>query len=65
MNIAPSHCVVIEDAVNGVEAAKAAGMRCVAVETSFPASALCQADCIRPSVASVTIPDLLGGVFHV
>ncbi len=31
----PAACVVIEDAVNGVEAAKAARMTCIAVTTSF------------------------------
>ncbi len=31
----PSECVVIEDALNGVRSAKSAGMKCVAVTTSF------------------------------
>jgi beta-phosphoglucomutase len=39
----PSGCVVVEDALNGVRAAKAAGMRCVAVSTSFTEAALREA----------------------
>jgi beta-phosphoglucomutase len=31
LGVAPPHCVVIEDAVAGVQAAKAGGMRCVGV----------------------------------
>jgi HAD superfamily hydrolase (TIGR01509 family) len=30
----PGECVVLEDAVNGVESAKAAGIRCIAFETT-------------------------------
>lgn len=35
-----ARCVVIEDALNGVQAAKAAGARCIAVTTSFAAEPL-------------------------
>ena len=60
MNILPDHCCVIEDAINGIAAAKAAGMRCVAVEHSFPASKLAPAapDCIRPRFIDITLADL-------
>ena len=53
-------CCVIEDAVNGVEAAKAAGMRCVAVTTSFPADALAAAgaDVVKARISEVTMEDL-------
>lgn len=36
----PSECMVIEDAANGVKSAKAAGMKCFAVTTSFSAAEL-------------------------
>jgi beta-phosphoglucomutase-like phosphatase (HAD superfamily) len=36
---APKHCVVVEDSIFGVEAAKAAGMGCVAVLTGVYAEA--------------------------
>jgi beta-phosphoglucomutase len=36
----PEHCVVIEDALNGIMAAKGAGMKCIAVASSFSAEQL-------------------------
>jgi HAD superfamily hydrolase (TIGR01509 family) len=53
-------CVVIEDAVNGVQAAKAAGMRCVAVAQSFPADALRLADLVHETIQQVTVAGLVG-----
>ena len=51
---------MVEDAVNGVEAAKAAGMRCVAVTTSLPAEDLkaAGADVVRVGIRDVTLDDL-------
>jgi beta-phosphoglucomutase len=60
LGIAPTDCVVIEDAINGIQAAKAAGMRCVAVAQTFPADQLGAADRVRPAVSGVTLSDLLG-----
>ncbi len=57
--LAPEQCVVIEDAVNGIQAAKAAGMRCVAVAQTFPAEKLGGADITRKTIADVTLVDLL------
>ncbi len=58
LGVEPARCTVIEDAVNGIAAAKAAGMRCVAVATTFPAEKLAQADVVRASIAEVTLADL-------
>ncbi|NBO64072.1 MAG: HAD family phosphatase [Acidobacteria bacterium] len=43
-NLAPEDCLVIEDTTAGITAAKAAGMQCLAVTTSYPASDLALAD---------------------
>lgn len=58
LGVKPAECVVVEDAVHGVQAAKAAGMRCVAVTTSFPADSLREADVIRAGIADVSLSDL-------
>ncbi len=60
LRVAAGKCVVIEDAVNGVQAAKAAGMRCVAVAQTFPADRLAQADVVKPTIADVSLSDLTG-----
>ncbi len=44
LGIAPDYCIVIEDAVVGIEAARAAGMKCIAVATTHPAADLQSAD---------------------
>jgi HAD superfamily hydrolase (TIGR01509 family) len=60
LGLAPNQCVVVEDAVNGVEAAKAAGMRCLAVAQTFSAEQLGAADLVRLTIAEVTVGDLTG-----
>ncbi len=46
INQSPEHCLVVEDAVSGVKAAKDAGCRCLALTTSFNGSELEKADWI-------------------
>jgi beta-phosphoglucomutase len=60
LQLPPSACVVVEDAINGIAAAQAAQMRCVAVAQTFPANKLSQADLVRPTVRDVTFQDLVG-----
>jgi HAD superfamily hydrolase (TIGR01509 family) len=60
LGVAAQACVVIEDAVNGIEAALSAGMRCVAVAQSFAANRLSAAQVVRPTIGDVTLEDLLG-----
>ncbi len=61
VGVAPDRCVVVEDAVAGVLAAKKAGMRCVAVATSMGREELSSAgaDVVRDELAFVSIADLL------
>lgn len=50
LGVAPANVLVIEDSVPGVSAARRAGMLCLAVETTHPASALADAHCILPNL---------------
>ena len=62
LNMAPERCVVLEDAPNGVQAALAAGCRCIAVTNTHDADALKQADQVVVSLADInlaTIRDLI------
>ena len=52
------HCLAIEDAPNGVRAAKRAGMRCLAVTNSVSREALGEADLIVASLADDLSPVL-------
>lgn len=58
LNVDPKNCVVIEDAVAGVAAAKRAGMKCLAVTNSHPIEKLREADLVVDSLQYVNVADL-------
>ena len=60
LGVAPVACVVFEDAPAGVEAAKAAGMYCVAVATTHSAEELAAADQVVPGLTNATWPPAPG-----
>ena len=60
----PEHCIVFEDAIAGVAAAKNGGMRCVAVTSTNSRDKLGKADLIVDSLESVNINVLEQLVAH-
>ncbi|NLX23715.1 MAG: HAD-IA family hydrolase [Phycisphaerae bacterium] len=58
LGLDPRHCLVVEDAVNGVAAARAAGSRCLALTTSFTPEQLAGADWHAPTLAEAP-PEVL------
>jgi HAD superfamily hydrolase (TIGR01509 family) len=40
LRVPPVHCLVVEDSLHGIEAARRAGMRCLGLATTHPADAL-------------------------
>jgi len=57
LGVAPGNCVVIEDAIAGVEAARAAGMRVIGVTTTLDESEMQSAapDCVLPVISAIDV----------
>ncbi|GAB4513999.1 MAG: HAD family hydrolase [Anaerolineae bacterium] len=55
LSVPPARCVVVEDAVVGIEAARRAGMKCIAVATTHPAEELSDADLVVSTPAALPI----------
>jgi beta-phosphoglucomutase len=60
LRIEPSYCLVIEDAVAGVEAAHAAGMRCIAVAGERDLPGLRKAELMVKSLVEVDLERVRG-----
>jgi len=60
IGVDPSECVVVEDAPPGIQAARAAGMRVIAVAATYPAARLADADVVVETLADLRLNE---GVF--
>jgi beta-phosphoglucomutase family hydrolase len=58
LGVEPNNCIVIEDAVAGVEGAKRAGMHCIAVTNTHEAAGLGRADLVVDSLEKVGLNEL-------
>ncbi|XP_015055003.1 protein SUPPRESSOR OF QUENCHING 1, chloroplastic isoform X3 [Solanum pennellii] len=63
LDVPTSECIVIEDALAGVQAAKAAKMRCIAVTTTLSEDTLNAAEpsLIRKEISDISLEDILNG----
>lgn len=59
-SIVPAECLAVEDTPAGIEAARRAGMRVMAVAQTVAASKLAAADLVRPSLAETNLDEVLG-----
>jgi beta-phosphoglucomutase len=53
LKIEPKHCIVVENAPLGIEAARNAGMYCIAIETTLGREYLTSADCILGNISEL------------
>ncbi len=58
LGVEPKNCIVIEDAVAGVSAAKKAGMHCLAITNTHPRTSLTEADLIVDTLEEISVNDL-------
>lgn len=60
MQSQPQNCIVIEDAPNGVSAARRAGMKCIAITATYTADKLKDADVIVSGFSEIDMNDSEG-----
>lgn len=58
LGVSPENCVVFEDAANGVKAAKAASIKCVAIASEITAGTLDEADLIIETFKELDVENL-------
>jgi len=55
LGMKPWECLVIEDAPAGIRAARAAGMKVIGITSTYPASALQEADAVVKALAEIQV----------
>lgn len=60
LGIDPEHCIVIEDAAHGVQAANSAGMYCIGINSAGNRQALKEAQFVVDHYNEIDLPKLLG-----
>ena len=63
LDVSPANCLVLEDAIAGVRAARAAGMKCIAVTTTNPAQKLDQAHIVLENLRELDA-EMIAGLFQ-
>jgi beta-phosphoglucomutase len=58
LNVPPEKCVVMEDAIVGVRAAKRAGMYCIGVTNTCPRQDIAEADLVVDSLAEINVKSM-------
>lgn len=53
LELEPDECIVVENAPLGIEAAKAAGMQCIAIQSTLEQDCLSSADCIVQNIGDL------------
>lgn len=58
LGVEPAACAVVEDSINGLRAAKAAGMYAIGITTTFPRQALSDADQIVDGFDEIDVDEI-------
>ncbi|NMB60825.1 MAG: HAD family phosphatase [Chloroflexi bacterium] len=59
LKLQPANCLVIEDSLLGIEGAKKAGTKCIAIASTHPVKKLTKADVVVKAVADLTLATIL------
>lgn len=57
LSVSPSRCIVVEDAPAGIQGAKSAGMKCIAITSTHKRDSLKKADIIVSNYRNLSIKD--------